>query len=159
MDSTEHAAHTTRVPAGTALTGLVLLALWLGWTLPVLWQQQRPAPRGHWSPEQILARVPAHLLARAGNDAAAVLLRGNPGCSCADPAPADPLLTEIGRTAALPFEWIVLGPGNRLVYAGPARLSDLCGGGRPSAVPLVTRLLALPQQAVVLSDRCSCPQE
>lgn len=159
MDKTEPAAQTRPPRQGAALAGVLLLALWLGWTMPALWAQQRPPVVPASSAQQVLEQIPAALLAAASAADTPLLLRGAGTCPCASPTAAPSTLVDGGHAAALPFEWIVINPGQRLVYAGPSLIPRACGTGSLSALPLITRLLAMPQPAVVLTDRCSCHQE
>lgn len=158
MDKTEPDARAQPPGQGAALAGVLLLALWLGWTLPALWAQQRQPAAPTWTAQQVLAQIPPALLASAGEINTPLLLRGTVACRCA-PRPAPPTtLADGGHAAALPFEWVVIGAGHRLVYAGPSLIPRACGTGNLSALPLITRLLAMPQAAMVLTERCSCHQ-
>lgn len=138
-----------------ALAGLTLLALWIGWTLPALWAQRPMGPDGSWNDAAVLSHIPAStLLASLGQPR---LLLGREACDC---NAAPPAATGAGLDVdQLPFEWVVLDAGQRLVYAGPAMLERHCGGRPVSAAALVTGLLANPQPALILSDRCSCRKE
>lgn len=142
-----------------ALAGPVVLALWLGWTLPALWAQARAdaEPTGSdWTAAQILARVPPALLtASAGQP---MLLRAAATCGCA-PAQLPPGGVRVApHRLALPFEWLVL-QDQRLVYAGPAVLGRACGGAPLAATRLVTHLLQDARPAVILSAHCPCQKE
>ncbi|MDV3468814.1 hypothetical protein RZA67_08750 [Stenotrophomonas sp. C3(2023)] len=137
------------------MAGLALLALWLGWTVPALWMQRLPTHDGSWDDAAVLAQIPASVLMHGIGQPRLLLGRGECSCSAVPPA-------ETGAGVGvdhLPFEWVVLDAGHRLVYAGPAMLERHCGARQVSAAALVTGLLSHPQPALILSDRCSCRQE
>lgn len=136
--------------------GVLLLALWLGWTLPALWALRPAPPPTQWTAAQVLAQVPGALRATVSGP---LLLQGNSGCGCPSAAASLPSVRDGGHAPALPFDWVVLDAGQRLVYAGPAQIARACGRGTLSALPLVERLLGSRQAAVILSDSCSCSQE
>lgn len=146
-------------PRGSALAGMLLLAAWLGWTLPVLWLQSARTAMpvaSDWNPAQLLAQVPPSLLAASRDHP--LLLRQPGHCPCAA-STAPPLgVATRNSTLALPFDWLVL-HDQRLVYAGPALLGPGCSRGPLAATALVGQLLRGPQAPLILSNPCPCLKE
>jgi len=148
----------TPVPRWSALAGVLLLAAWLGWTVPALWLQERGsvAATHDWNPAQLLAQIPPAVLAASTDQP--VLLRQPTHCPCA-PASAVPLgVATRNSRLALPFDWLVL-HDQRLVYAGPAVLGPGCGSSSLAATALVTQLLRQTQAPVILPTPCPCLKE
>ena len=148
----------TPVSRTRAIAGALLLAAWIGWTLPALWAQARPAPVRHasdWTAAQLLAQLPADVVLAS---TVQPLLLHNPSlCPCAQALPPGALQRQAG-TSALPFEWLVLAD-RRLIYAGPALLDRSCGSTPVAATALVTHLLREPQASLLLSPHCPCQKE
>ncbi|WP_343652069.1 hypothetical protein [Stenotrophomonas sp.] len=140
------------------LAGMLVLALWLGWTLPLLWTQSRaaaPEP-GDWNATDLLAQLPQDVLTASTQQP--LLLRLPDRCPC-DGHDVLPTGSALQTSAlALPFDWLVLHQ-QQLVYAGPAQLDPGCGGTGPAAARLVNHLLAQPQAAVILATPCPCLKE
>lgn len=140
------------------LAGVLLLSLWLGWTLPLLWTQSRaaaPEP-GDWNATDLLAQLPQDVLTASTQQP--LLLRLPDRCPC-DGHDVLPTGSALQTSAlALPFDWLVLHQ-QQLVYAGPARLDAGCGGTGPAAARLVNHLLAQPQAPVILTTPCPCLKE
>lgn len=95
------------------------------------------------------------------------------GCACGNAAGEWPrLASELRRLplavvdlsaspgAALaghPFPLVVVDTRHRrLLYAGPLRLENLCGGGSPSASPVLKTLLSHPQPPLIANADCPC---
>ncbi|HDS1041045.1 TPA: hypothetical protein QDZ42_004215 [Stenotrophomonas maltophilia] len=148
----------TPVPRWSALAGVLLLAAWLGWTVPALWLQERGnATATHdWNPAQLLAQIPPAVLAASADHP--VLLRQPAHCPCAPASAAPHGVATRNSRLALPFDWLVL-HDRRLVYAGPAVLGPGCGSTSLAATALVTQLLRGPQAPVILPTPCPCLKE
>lgn len=137
---------------------MLVLALWLGWTLPLLWTQSRaaaPEP-ARWNASDLLAQLPRDVLTASAQHPLLLRLPDRCPCNGQDVLPAGSAIQT--STLPLPFDWLVLRQ-QQLVYAGPARLDAGCGGARPAAAPLVSHLLARPQEPVILAPRCPCLKE
>ncbi|WP_192277004.1 hypothetical protein [Xanthomonas sp. XNM01] len=147
---------TSRPPAWP---GLVLLALWIGWTIPALAALLRAeahdgdAAHAH----RIVSTIAAEglLAPHAGQP---VLLRLD--CPCA--APPSPLpqaatldLRGHRLAAASAYPLLLLDADHTLRYAGPAAVSTGCGALRDTPVPLAT-LVAMDGAAVVIPEPCRC---
>ncbi len=144
-------------PHHRALAGTTLLALWLGWVIPLLYREL-PGEDSALSAVEILQRLePLPVLA-----AGPVLLRIAPRCACNKDIPAllPAIATRDLHSAAhrVPYPWVVM-DGNRLVYAGPALLDAGCGNRPQPAAPLVQRLLEHPQDPMIIQPRCACQKE
>lgn len=144
-------------PHTRAVAGAALLALWLGWVIPLLYAAL-PTRDDALSASQILARLEPFAVQSAGP----MLLRIAPRCACNKDIPA--LLPAIAvqdlhsAAARVPYPWVVMN-GNRLVYAGPALLGTGCSNRPQSAAPLVQRLLDQPQDPMIIQPRCACQKE
>jgi hypothetical protein len=150
----------TRVPAHVrAVLGVALLALWLGWVVPLLYSEL-PAGDAPLSAADILEQL--RLQPLPVHAAGPLLLRIAPRCACNKHIPAllPAIATHDLHSAAprLPYPWVLL-DGSRLVYAGPALLDAGCGTRPQSAAPLVQRLLEQPQDPMIIQPRCACQKE
>lgn len=155
---TSPASPTRKATSARAVAGVVALALWLGWVIPLLYHDLR-ASDAPLSADEILAHLQPLPLTGPGP----VLLRVAPRCACNKDIPAalPAVAVQDFHAAAIrvPYPWVVLDAQRRLVYAGPALLGTGCGGRPQSAAPLVQRLLAHPQDPMIIQPRCSCQKE
>lgn len=139
------------------MAGLLLLALWLGWSLTALWQSQRPAAAVE-SPAFILAALDHPLQGTA----ATMALLPVPTCPCQRVDTFPPLSSDMttldlrDADLALPYPLIVV-QGSRLIYAGPSVLGPGCGGLATNVAGVIQHLLATPQSPMVVPVHCPCP--
>ena len=147
-----------RAPLRRALAA-VIVTLWLGWTLPVLFALNRPAA-------PVLGEADIHALAqRLGLPDGPALVIAAGGCRCAGTAAATLAsaagdagvhVLAAGAGMALPYPVLAFDAGHRLVYAGSAQLPRNCLGGATSAWPLVSQLLKDRPDAAFYAAPCTC---
>lgn len=142
------------------LLGLVLVALWLGWTVSALAALATPGRADAAALASLAAR-----LAPATGQAQAIRL---PGCACAA-AGSDgnwqgvaQVLRQAGgqaRSASLAsdYELLVFDREGRMVYAGPLQPpASACGRHATEAGDWLPALLDGTQPPLLLSPSCSC---
>ena len=147
------------------ITGLILLACWLGWTTTsVAALGHRPA-----GDEAALTALVDGLRAQGQLPATTVPLAirlNTPGCTCAQSEQAwqqasAALQAQGGIAIALntpdPHELLVLGADGRPLYAGPLQPSALaCGRSDAALASWLPALLTEHSPPLILPPRCSC---
>lgn len=145
------------------LAGLLLAALWLGWTVSALSALATPRP----ADSAVLAALTAQLHANATLPTGQPLAVRLPGCACAADDGAGWLAVTqalqqaggqvVASTLAAGYELLVFDVGGGLVYAGPLRPpASVCGRRNAEAADWLPALLGGTQPPLLLSPSCSC---
>ncbi|MGY0618473.1 hypothetical protein [Lysobacter sp. A378] len=152
----------------TPWLGAALLALWLGFVIPAF--AALYAPRSQPLPDAafIVDWLQATGQLRSAAGAGIAVRMPAPACACgnADWAATEQALlqarlelVDLGAMTAqptLPFELVVLDARSQLVYAGPLRFDDLCGGDGIAVAALLPGLLREPPAAFISATGCRC---
>ncbi len=152
-----------------AVTGLILLACWLGWTITSFAAlASRPMADTSVVIAQLLAQLEGRGLLQPAGQPLAVHFPGV-ACACTDsatwPQTVQALRAHGGRAIEAPasvasaagHELLVLARDGRPVYAGPLALPALyCGQGRAALDDWLPDLLSGAAPALILPPGCSC---
>lgn len=146
------------------VAGLLLLACWLGWTVPALVAVGAPPPGDAAQVEELLMRLGPQRAGLAAGQPWLLQLR-DPQCRCAGNADDPALIAAAGPTAGqrvleLPgsagTELIVLDSSGRPVYAGPLAPPPRSCGGRGTLADALPALLDGRLPPLFLPSRCRC---
>lgn len=155
-------------------TGAASLLLWLACMASAWGHLLVPAKAVDMDADALLERIGA-VVDFGTLPAGAVALRlPASGCACGGDASGEwpRLAAELRRLplvlvdlsaspgaalASHPFPLVVVDTRHRrLLYAGPLRLENLCGGGSPSASSVLQTLLSHPQPPLIANADCPC---
>lgn len=151
------------------LTGLILLACWLGWTATSFAALGTRPVGDAAAVAQLLAQLEGNGLLLPKGQPLAVLLP-SPGCACRDSTATwqqtvQTIQTHGGRAITAPatvvdshgYELLVLDHSGQPIYAGPLSLPALyCGQGRDALDDWLPDLLSAHTPPLLLPPRCSC---
>jgi hypothetical protein len=157
-----------RVVTAAPWLGVALPALWLGFVIPAF--AALYAPRSQPVPDaaSIVDWLQATGRLRPAAGAGTAIRMPAPACACGngDWAATEPALMQaqlelvdlgaMPAPPAFPFELVVLDARSQLVYAGPLRFDDLCGGDGIAAAALLPSLLREPPAAFMSTTGCRC---
>jgi hypothetical protein len=163
--ATWHASTDTRRIA--PWIGFALLALWLGWLLPVFHTLLIPATPSE-DAATIVARLQAYTPAARDLARTTIFLASSGSCRCQRDTSASGLRNALRRTDTsvellntsgdTGYPVVVIAPPARLVYAGPAHVDTGCGPPIALAA-LLPMLLSASRQALIVPSTCPCSKE